>query len=144
MKYLFLSVGFTFLVFCTVSCGAIGLGSSSTVTANDSKPSGTTVSQGVFTSLNGKTVTGTASIILDATSTSVIVRLEGLVAPSETGLIVVLDTANETLYSSNLRSVSGSQNYYTGLMQGSSTYSAVRIVQSRTMMDYGKANLESL
>src|SRR5690348_17169099 len=74
------------------SCGIIPLGTS---TLNDPVPSGTVLASGSFTGQNGKTASGTATVYLSDTGTYVI-RLDGLVVPSENGLVVVASTTSQT------------------------------------------------
>ena len=121
-----------------VSCGQVKLGNT---TPNDQAPSGTVIGQGDFISLNGKTVTGTAAVYnSEGSSTSYTLRLNGISAPSETGLVIVITVNGEQLSPFALRSSSGSQNYSV-YYEGTPTFKQVTIRSPSANMDYGQALL---
>ena len=124
------------------TCAPIDLGSSSSFTPNDLIPSGLVVSQGSFTSLNGKTVSGTVSIYQAAGSlTSFTIRLEGLSVPNESGLMVVAAANGAEVISLALRFYSGTQNYAITVPAGAGVWNYVVIRSAVTTLDYGKAVL---
>lgn len=125
------------------SCGSL---SSGAVSANENAPTGSILASGSFTSLNGKTVSGIAKVILD-TGNVYWVRLEGLSAPSESGLQVWLTKTSSTTGQSEktnvgtLRSVTGSTNYQTTITSAIA-FTAVTIRSPAANLDYGTALLK--
>ena len=97
-------------VLCAASfsgCGILPFGGAS---SNDPVPSGSLVAQGTFSSLNGNTVSGTAGIY-QTTDSEFTVRLSSISVSDGASLQVTVQSDGATVYSSGLRSTSGTQNY---------------------------------
>ena len=128
--------------------GACGILPGGKAVPNDGKPIGTITAQGTFTSLaSGKTVTGAAVIYQLTSDMTYVVRLEGLVAPSETNLQVVGEAGGTEPFTQQLRANQGTMNYPTGLGGGSNplTWTAVyiRSPSNSVTPNYGKATLQA-
>lgn len=95
------------IMLCGISCGDIETGGSGIV--NDPAPSGSPVASGSFVSSATQTVTGVAAVY--QTNGVVILRLQGLSAPSHVGLQVYIDSN----FIGPLRNSSGNLNYETQL-----------------------------
>ena len=119
------------------SCGGITLGGGTGT--NAAIPNGTVISQGNFTSLNGQTVTG-AAILYNMGSSSYIVRLSGLSAPTENGLKVQVYANGTNVFSTPLQSTTGNQNY--SFTSTSSSFSQVYIYSTLNAEIYGQALLQ--
>ena len=79
------------IIFLT-GCSDIGLSTGSSPAPNEARPSGKALSQGQFSGLNGKTVTGGALIFLSGSS--YILRIEGLTGSSQALSSVVFDESS--------------------------------------------------
>jgi hypothetical protein len=120
----------------TISAIACGRGGA---ILNEPEPSGDIVAQGSFTSLNGRSVTGTATVYRQATGAYVL-RLGGVSTPEEIGLSIIL-TYNGSLSSTTpLRSYTGSQNYSLSL-PSATEFNRVTIRSTSANLDYGQALL---
>ncbi len=125
--------------FLTTACGILPPG---TYIPTDPKPVGSLVAQGHFDGMNGRTVTGMASVYQLTSDGTYVIRLEGIVVPSEGPFVVVGQAGGSEVYSQQLRAVLGTQNYVTSL-GGTLTWNAVYIRSTRNAIqpDYGKAIL---
>jgi hypothetical protein len=123
------------------ACGILREGSS---IPNDPKPVGDLVAQGNFTGLNGKTVTGAASVYQLSSDGTYVVRLEGISVPSGGPFLVVGQAGGSEVYSQQLRFLTGTQNYFTRL-QPPLSWNTIFIRSTTSIMtpDYGKAILLS-
>lgn len=124
-------------------CGGCGLFNGGGVCAVQTTPAGGILAYtGSFQGRNGQTVTGTALVY--RVSGEVVIRLESLTAPSETGMKVVLTNSGGDVFSRTLVSTCGSMNIATGLSLAQ-TLASVRIDSTRTTVNntYGFAALVS-
>jgi hypothetical protein len=130
------------LSFVFMRCG-LQLGTNGSISSNEPRPTGTPVSQGQFTGLNAKAVTGFA-LIFTPNGTTYTLRLEGLDAPSETGLQVQVFSAHSSspVFSTVLKSSLGNQNYSFTAITGS-TFTNVYIYSANSRTNYGAAILQS-
>jgi len=102
------------LAVIAASCGGITLGQG---TQNDPVPTGTIVSQGSLTGVNGRAVSGTVAVYQSTNSDGTcqfVVRLQNLSAPNDSGLqiIPVVNGAQSTSPSFYvLRAPTGNENY---------------------------------
>ena len=106
------------------ACGQIGLGARAI--PNDPAPVGTIVAHGVFSGLNGHSMTGAASIYRQTSSGAYWVRLEGIVAPDEAGLQLVARADGAIVFQAALVALQGTQNYVTNVT-GTPTWNSVTI-----------------
>lgn len=132
-------IGTFFTALLLSNCGVVSTGGGSG-TFTDAVPNGTVVAQGNFSSQNGQTVTGSA-IIYNMGAPNYIVRLSGLTAPSESGLLVqVWGNGSSPTYQVTLRGASGNQNY--SFSSNSQSFSRVCIHSNLKQLDYGCALLQ--
>lgn len=123
-----------------VSCGLLKNGSSCGI---ESAPTeGVRAYTGSFSGRNGQTVTGT--VVIYRVSGEVVIRLESLTAPSETGMKVVLTSSAGDVYSRTMIYTCGSMNFGTS-QNFAQNLSSVRIDSTRTTVNntYGFATLTS-
>jgi len=123
-----------------MNCSGVNIGTGGGGTPNDVRPTNLPMVQGFFTGQNGKTVTGTA-IIFSASSSSYVLRLEGISTPSEGGLEVQLYTSDGQSNFS-LRAWSGSQNYTFSGNNPNVVFSSVSIYSKSNNRSYGSALLK--
>jgi hypothetical protein len=141
MLNLSLSKGFALaLCFVAVSCGQITIGPAADL--DDPMPQGAIVGAGSFQSQNGKTVTGSVTVIKTLPSEWVI-HISGLDAPIETGLqvVAVITPTPSTTVAFSLKAASGNQNYTVSGLTGSSQFVQVKIRSGilPSKPDYGVA-----
>jgi hypothetical protein len=94
---------------------------------------------GSFSGLNGKTVSGSASVY-DQGGGTYVFRLDGVSFPDETGMQIVLVVSGTTQSPITLRAVSGSQNY-TVTPTGGTVFQQARIHSTFYNLDYALATL---
>lgn len=124
----------------------IGCGLVDTATQiNEPVPNGTLQAQGSFTSLNGKAVSGVASVY-QTSAGNFVLRLEGVSAPTTVSLNVVLAGTfagrTQNYLQQLLRSGSGTMNY--SFSSGTSvapTWNSVALNSPAENIDYGKVTL---
>jgi len=94
-----------------LGCGLDGGVANST----DLSPGGTVIFHGSFAA-NTNNVSGT--VLIHNVNGQVVVRLEGLVTPSDTRYYLYLESSlSQTAYVTQLKAPLGNQNYYTGITQ---------------------------
>lgn len=123
------------------SCGDVKLGP--VPAPNDPPPSGTKLSSGTFVSQNGKIVNGIASVYQRSSNGLIVIRLEGISTPEESGLNIQAMRGSEIGIRSNLRSFTGTQNYSTQKTE-TTGWTSIQILSSNTQTLYGTANLEAV
>jgi hypothetical protein len=135
---------------------ACGLVTAGTSTQNDPVPPGSIVSQGNFTGVNGRAVTGTVAVYqtLDSGGNcQYIVRLQNLSAPTDGGLQVIPVVSGAASLSPSfyvLRAPTGNENYYysTSSSACSATFAQVEIsnpaVSPASAQNYGIATLTAI
>lgn len=107
---------------------------------NDPAPTGTVKAQAAWVSLNGQTVSGTVTVYL-LESGSYVVRLNGLSAPSETGLSLRVTASGQQVISTSLRATGGSQNYSVSPSFANPRWEKATIRSNTAGLDYGEALL---
>ena len=109
---------------------------------HDPTPVGTVVAAGTLQGLSGKTLSGAASVYQLTSDASYVVRLEGIVVPNESALQIVGETNLGREFHVQLRALTGTQNYPTGI-RDLRTWVAIYIHSSQNSVtpDYGKATL---
>jgi hypothetical protein len=126
------------VLLATAGLTACGTGAGGGATSlNEPAPSGFLLAQGPFFGQNGQTVSGTAAIYA-GTGGAFILRLEGISAPSENGLLVRVVGNGTQVFSSTLRASSGSMNY-TMSATGVFTWNSVNIFSPAQAKIYGSA-----
>ncbi len=131
---------FASLIFANCSGLSIGTGGGSS--PNEKAPTGTLLTQGTLSGLNGQTVSGNALVYSTGIS-NYAVRLEGLTAPSEQGMsLQVIDGSDQTLGSTTLTATSGSKNYTFSNLGPNLTIKRIYIFSSVKGVNYGSALLQ--
>jgi len=126
------------LTLCVIvaACGQIKTGK--TASPNDGAPADSVlVAQSAFSPLNNKDVSGAAELYRVTSNNTLTVRLVGISVPSETGLKMVVTENGSLVYSEQLKSTSGTENYPTSLA-GTKRVDGV-FIRSSSNVDYGKA-----
>ncbi len=127
------------LALSVTACPGVRIG---TGTLNEQPPSSsiaTPIKTGTFFPESGADVSGNV-VLYRLNSGGFILRLSGLVAPSETGLQVVLFADGAAVYRAGLRSTTGNQNYTVSIAEPFN-WNWVAIYSTSTVMDYAKATL---
>ncbi len=134
---LLISIG-TVLIRCSLSGVTVGGGGSTL--PNDPIPSGSLVVQGLFSGMNGQTVSGTAAIYTDGTT--VTLRIANLVTSVTSGLQVQVYASNSStaLCTINLVYYTGTKNYTCSSAMGG-TYSSVDLYSITNQLNYAVAQL---
>lgn len=125
------------ILFFLCSCGLVDLGASSN--PNDATPSGTAIAFGSFTGLNGKTVSGGVTVY-DQQGGAYVVRLEGVVFPSDTTLQMIPTVDGSALGSYLVRASSGTMNISVTASVGAQ-WNKITIHSASKNMDYAQAML---
>lgn len=132
-------VGFSLVLVCAFqlsSCGLVHLGNGN---SNSSAPSGSLIASGAFTSLNGQTVSGGASIYND--NGTYYLYINGLVAPSANGLVFIVTVSGSPLPQIALSSTTGSTTYALSVGVSNPVFQTVRLNSTTNNQDYGEAYL---
>ena len=141
-KFRFLIRIFSICVLCSCSGVSVGGGGGGgAALLNDSRPSGTVISQGQFEAQNGNpTLTG-QGIIFSSGASSYIARLEGITLTWQTGLLVQVfpSSGGTPAVSTALKGATGNQNYSFSSPIGS--FSSLCIFSTQTNRNYGCAPL---
>ena len=122
------------LIFQSLSCGT---GSSGGTSLNEGAPDGFLLKQAPFFGQNGQTVSGTAAVYASSGGAFVL-RLEGLTAPSESGIQVRVVGNGTQVFASTLKASSGSMNY-TMNVTGIATWNSVSLYSTSQAKSYGTA-----
>jgi hypothetical protein len=139
-KLLLYFIIFSFVSIFFIHCGGISIGVGGSSSPNDPRPTNATlVKQTTFSSQNGKTVSG-AVYIFSSNTSSYILRLESLSAPSEGGLFIqIYSTSGSMVLNVPLRTTSGNQNYSFTTSIANMTFAGVYIYSNINQMNYGAA-----
>ncbi|OFZ20195.1 MAG: hypothetical protein A2X94_09855 [Bdellovibrionales bacterium GWB1_55_8] len=133
LRSLFLSGGLLLLS----ACGWVDAGSG--IAPNDPEPSGgQIVAQAELTPLAGVTISGSVTIY-DMSGGTYIIRISGLVAPAENGLVIIPIVNGSGVTSLALRTNTGTQNYTVQSSQSSPRWEQVKIHSSPNNRDYAAA-----
>lgn len=98
-----------FLAFLLPACGLDG----GVPSSNDTSPGGTVIYTG---SIGVNSVGASGSIKIHNVNGQIVLRLEGLVTPTDTRYFVFLESdISQTAYVTQLKAPLGNQNYYTGI-----------------------------
>lgn len=117
------------------ACGIIPVGGGA---LNATAPSGTAIYQGTFTGNNSNSVSGTATVY-EQSASGYALYLNGLSAPSQSSLVVILSGCNGTPVDAGLQGTSGSQVY--NFTASCNTFSSVTIQSTSLNQSIGQALL---
>jgi hypothetical protein len=130
-----------FLTFFTISCGPIRLGSA--VPNDQIDPDWVLVESGSFSEMNGQNIGGTASVYR-AENGAYVVNINGISAPAEGGLQVVVIADGIEMGRTSLRSTGGSQNYQFDVGRIPGDWQRVDIHSTFKNLDYAQAVLQRI